>query len=105
MAFRRIPPGLEHISIWERYEHDVRRSIRRKDKHGFDVLWRMMLDAAQAQREEIPPDLWPENWFGGRYKHYRTIMNGTKVRISTVLAWSGQMSQWARSTFQTQYRR
>jgi hypothetical protein len=95
-----VPPELQYLTQWELYERDMRRSIRRKDKRAIQILWRMMTDAARAQQADVPVDLWPENWFKGK-----TIMTDTKVRIATVLAYAGQMAQWARSAYMTRYRR
>jgi hypothetical protein len=111
---RNESPEIREIQIWERYEWDARRSMRRMDTNGFNVLWRMALDAAWSQREQMPRYLWPENWFEGEDRppeirqqilRFRTIHGGKMVRVATVLAWLGQCALWSRTAAAQQYRR
>lgn len=95
---------VERYTIWERYARqfdDADLASRSnggsegRQKKLMERIWRKSLDLAVAMAEEIPETLWPINFF--ELDNNRTIMEGTRVRTSTVSAWFGKMAEWARS--------
>lgn len=98
------------FTIWEEYEEDWERAVRRDDKDELESIWYQMVWAAKYHEDVLPEDLLPWNFFKGKEIKLADQKDGvaptaTWVKLHDIGHYVKTIAEWSREEQKARYRR